>query len=239
MRTAMLIAKFPPLIGGTEIQCQRLAAKLVGSGHHVTVLTQEFGSITGSRWEDGIEVVRFRTQGPVFWSSFLYGLQALIYLFKNRRFDVLYAHMLATPAVIGILAGKLLKTSVLIKIAGARRTGDLGTSRRSLWGRLKILFFMIFRCDIVCPDKETEKETRSWGTGRQKVHRIPNGVDENLFLPSTPAMQAALRQGLGLPSEKLLAIYAGRWARGKGLERLLEICASAERSRANEWCFCL
>jgi glycosyltransferase involved in cell wall biosynthesis len=68
---------------------------------------------------------------------------------------------------------------------------------------------------------EVERELLAQGVARERIHRIPNGVDTERFQPATASQQGQLRQQLGLPPGPLL-VYTGRLVSYKGLPPLLE-----------------
>jgi glycosyltransferase involved in cell wall biosynthesis len=223
MKIAMLIARFPPIMAGTEIQCYRLCCWLAQQGHHVTVLTQKHApDLPAYERVEGFDVVRFPTWGGTFTSSLWYGLRTLYYLIRHDRFDVLHAHMIATPAMVASLASLILRTPVIVKITGARQAGDFNTSRRYALGRVKLWFFRRTNPYVACPSKETFEEARVFGIPSEKLSYIPNGID-TLEFPVPSESKHLLRQKLQWPTECLMAIYVGRWAEGKGIEKILDL----------------
>lgn len=219
----MLISRYPPHIGGAEIQCQRLSRELVRRGHSVTVLTERLPGLPAQEMQDGVSVHRFRCFGRPPWSSLQYALQAGCYLLKNRDFDILHAHMLALPALTALAIGYCARKAVIVKVAGARQTGDIGTSQALRRGRIKLFIFRHWTPQIVCPSRESAQELQSLGIPADRLHVIPNGVDTQEFQPASSDEKTTCRARLKLPSNCLVAIYAGRWAPGKGVEELLEI----------------
>ena len=120
MKVAMLISRFPPVFGGAEIQCSRLSIWLAKNGHEVTVLTEKSSPEQPDQERvQNVDIIRFRTWGQGRMSSVVYGLKAAHYLFTHRGFDILHAHMIATPAMAASLAAFFLRTPVLVKVAGA------------------------------------------------------------------------------------------------------------------------
>src|ERR1039458_1185235 len=235
MKIAMLIARFPPTLAGAEIQCYRLCCELAQHGHHVTVLTQKpIPTLPAYERVEGFDVVRFPTWGTTFTSSLLYGLRALWYLIFHDRFDILHAHMIATPAMVAKVASRLLKTPVLVKITGARQTGDFGPSRRYALGRLKLWLFWRGNPYVVCPSEETFEEARSFGIPSDRLSYIPNGIDTRYFQTSHEP-KPVLRRQVQWPQEALVAIYVGRWAQGKGVEKIFDLWEKGVAERGFPW----
>jgi glycosyltransferase involved in cell wall biosynthesis len=214
MKIVMLSARFPPTLGGAEIQCYRLSQWLARHGHEVLVLTEKSNSQeTTSERVEGFQVIRFRTWGPLPFSSICYGLQALFYLLRNRRFDVLHAHMLATPAMVALAVKFMYRTPVLIKITGRQQL---------IHARLKWWFVKLMKPYVVCPSQNLLKEVLSVGIPADTLFYGPNGVDAEHFKPSVSSgtvIPSPLPWSRNLPT----AIYVGRWAKGKGVEKILDV----------------
>jgi len=84
----MIIARFPPYIGGTEIQCFRLSRELVRRGYRVTVITEQVGySWPEEESRDGIQIRRIRTWGHPPFSSLLFAMKLLNHLRKEDTFE--------------------------------------------------------------------------------------------------------------------------------------------------------
>lgn len=65
-----------------------------------------------------------------------------------------------------------------------------------------------------------------YGVDSSKVHVVPNGVDlERFSPPGSGEVKAALRQRLGLPPERLLAVFVGGDWRRKGVGDAVRACA--------------
>lgn len=220
----MLISRFPPVVGGAEIQCFRLSRWLAAKGHRVIVLTERFPkNLPAMQTIDGVEVHRFPTIGQPPISSFVYCIQALRFLLRQTNYHLLHAHMISSPAILALLVKKIKGTPVLVKIAGGRITGDLGTSRSSLLGHCKLRLFQKNKPAVVCPSPETAQEAITLGIPQTHVSHIPNGVDLNRFKPASPSEQRNARADSALPHEGLIALYVGRWAVGKGVDHVLRV----------------
>jgi glycosyltransferase involved in cell wall biosynthesis len=221
MNIAMLISRFSPVVGGTEIQCYRLSKALAARGHSVRVFTEN----PSGRWPadetlDGFQVRRLRTRGPQPFASLSFAVQAFGETAQQGPIDILHAHMIAAPAFAALAAGRRLRKPVVVKAAGARGTGDVGTALRTLRGRFKLRLFRRLGPEVICPSNEVRDELVAIGLDAAHCTVIPNGVETGQFKPA-PVDKTALRQQLGLPSESRIAVYAGRWAPGKGVEQLL------------------
>ena len=223
MNVTMMISRYPPIRAGMELSCQRLSQFLTERGHRVTVVTEKIDSQQATdQTEAGVRVLRLRCFGHPPVSSAIYFLKALWRLLRrNPDSNVLHAHMIAAPAMLALLVGRLRGIPVLVKIAGAGISGDLVTSQRSKRGRLKLWLFRRLATDIVAVSPAIADEAQTLMRGRGTIHRIPNGVDMDFFTHATDAEKRHTRQTLNLPQQALIALYVGRWSGTKGLTELL------------------
>lgn len=77
---------------------------------------------------------------------------------------------------------------------------------------------------VVAMSEAIRAEAIRAGFRKDRVVRIPHGVDPQRFAPVDSARRVALRRELlpSVPDDAVLAIYTGRLLRGKGLETLLD-----------------
>lgn len=66
-----------------------------------------------------------------------------------------------------------------------------------------------------------ERMIGTLGYPAERVEVLPNGVDVNLFRPSSPQEKAALRLELGLPGDARIVLFAGRKQTVKGFDLFL------------------
>ena len=232
----MVIARFPPYIGGTEIQCARLSRSLAAHGHRVVVITEQPGNqLPAEEMVEGIRVIRLRSffRAPLSW--LVLGFQLLRRLRSERPFDIFHGHMLAMPALALLWKGKQTTIPTLVKIAGADKSGDAQRSQRTLLGRIKFGLFRKWSKHIACPSTQAMKELLALGIDQTKIHLIPNGVDSIKFIPPSMEEKGLARRALHLGPDDFVAIYAGRPAAGKGVDTLLNVWTRAATRPEFRW----
>jgi glycosyltransferase involved in cell wall biosynthesis len=214
MRITMLISQFPPAVGGTERQAWLLSRELAKQGEQVEVLTQRYRSDLPVREEcDGVTIRRLGISGTSLFASFVFFVHGLWVLAVQRpKPDILHAHMIAAPAVLSILASKLLHRPSVVKAACSGPYGDVATSRHTWYGKIK-LSQVVRRADrIVCLTSDVEKEIADAGAPAQERVRIPNGVDSQRFQPvASPDEKRRIRSTLGIPDGRWI-LFVGRLA---------------------------
>ena len=223
LKICMLIARFYPISGGTELQAQRLANTLIASGNDVFVLTARINGLKKYEILDGLPVYRTFASGRNFISSFCFCISSFLFLIKNlKKYDIIHVHLASSPALSAVLIKKLFGKKIVLKFGGARATGDIGTSLSKPWGKLKLGIIEKYFDVFIVPSNEMYKELAGFGFPTKKIVKIPNGVNTDYFNTVTETAKLNLRKNLNLPEKNLIAIYTGRIERGKGLEFLIQ-----------------
>lgn len=223
LRICMLIARFYPEIGGTELQALRLSQALKARGINVFIVTQRLKNLKKFEEINGLKIHRLFSPGQGRFASFIFMLSSLMFLVRKRaEYDIIHVHLASSPAISACLAGRILNKKVVVKLGGARQTGDIVTSRKTFLGRIKLAFLRQYVDIFVYPSKEIEKELLNANFQLEKCKYMPNGVDIYQFSPVSINEKDKLRQQLGLPQTKI-AIFVGRLETGKGMEWLLEV----------------
>ena len=194
---AMTIQAFAPVIGGGELQLERLLPRLRARGVTSVVLTR---AVPGTRRRDlvgGAPVRRTFVAGESVVASIAYVVESSGYVVARwRSTDVVHAHGALSPSTIALVAGILGKPCV-VTVLGAGPPGDLQRLRRKP-GRHARLAFLVRRAHFVALSAEIRDELRSAGVPAAHITVVPNGVDVDEYRPATPADRAELRTRLGL-----------------------------------------
>jgi glycosyltransferase involved in cell wall biosynthesis len=225
-----LILSYHPLIGGAEIQARRLASYQRKQGMQVCVIARrclaEPGERTWPAYEliDDIPLYRVPVWGREHLAALTYvisGLRQLVLL--RHRYQVIHAHMLAAPALLGGLAGRLLDKVVVAKASagGFRVRSNISDLHRSPLRR-RLLVDTLDR--VLAINREIGTELEGLGFPPEQIAYVPNGIDVHEFAPA-PAPPDRYRQRLGLPVDGPAMVYVGRLRPSKNLSPLLESLA--------------
>jgi glycosyltransferase involved in cell wall biosynthesis len=237
-RVLFLAESFHPILGGGETHVRRLGSALVSAGDEATVVTRRAArSWPVEERVDGIRVVRVPPAGPGRTGKFLMLPAAMRAVIREaHRHDVLVVRGTRVLGLPGLVAARASGVPVVMqpetngelsgeawtwgKAWGAGSAGRLArgaTALRNLWLRDADAF--------VAMSRVIRDEMREAGVPRERIVLLPHGVDTERFSPATAEEKLALRRDLGLP-EGVLAVYAGRLLRGKGLETLVDAFAA-------------
>lgn len=226
----MLIQGYDPRVAGSEKQLQALVPLLARRGVEVVVVTRREPGLAARGTVAGGPVYRMPTPGGRVVASSSFTLAGLLFLLRRRRrIDVLHAHDLYSPATTAVLGKLFLRrpVAVTLHVGGARSEVAVLRSVRSGPPRLRLLPRFVDR--FIAISDELEHELRAIGVPGERLVRIPNGVDAGRFRPADPGHRCALRQALGLEGHRV-ALFLGRLASEKGLDRLLEAWPAVRRA---------
>jgi phosphatidylinositol alpha-1,6-mannosyltransferase len=207
VRVLMYTAYLPPEYSGAALQALTLARELRRRGHHVEFVTNRWPGLDEHAVVDGFEVQRLEPGRLRKHREFRLWLNLARYVWQRRRdFDLLHSHgAYYTHAFVGPLARALGMRS-LVKASLAR--DDLLGIDTGLAGRLHGL--MLRRVDAcVGISRELVGEFRDAGIAPDRIDHIPNGVDLTRFQPLAPERVAPLRERLGLPTDRPIALFVG------------------------------
>ena len=216
-----------PHIGGLETVVAAETRGLAGRGWDVALVSSADTVAPGVSREDGIRTVRVRAWNglephgvpfPVF-SPWL-----LVVLWREiRRADVVHVHdLLYLSSWIAALCCVLLRTPYVLH----RHVGFVHHS--SAFGRLvqrvvihTIGRLMVRHAALVLPiDDHVAADLRSSFPGA-RIEVLGNGVDTTAFRPMSEEERLAQRGVLGLPADRPLVLFVGRFVPKKGFQHLV------------------
>ena len=236
MRVVVLTTFYRPVIGGVESTADRLARFLARSGVDTCVVTKRVTPNLPDR--ESIDGVRVERIGPVGErdprGKWRIVPAAVRWLISHRHdHDVVccidYRGIGCAALLARVVTGRKVvfqaqTTGVLSGGNAEAALSRIGIRTGSLLGRwMKALVTRIYaRADaFACISRDIEQETRDAGVDAARIHFLPNPVDTRHFRPGGTD-RAQLRAGLGVTDDRLVAAFAGRLSREKGLSELLE-----------------
>jgi glycosyltransferase involved in cell wall biosynthesis len=237
-RGALLLTEsYHPMVGGGETQARTLAASLTEAGLPVTVVTRCWDLLQPRIGRvDACTVERIGPAGRGHLKKWGLALTAFGPIRAHRRHDrVLLVNGYRVLGIPATLAARLHGSRVILKAdspgelsgaffdAGLRR---FGLSHRSLPARIVLgaRNCLLRRADaFVAISSAVASELERYGIERARIHRIPNGVDPQVFRPAREGEREEMRRAHGLPESARIAMYTGRLVRYKGLPSLLRV----------------
>jgi glycosyltransferase involved in cell wall biosynthesis len=123
LRILLVIYAYPPVLGGSEIEAQRVAAALIQRGHEVQVLCTGGPEMPQVRnWVDpaGVPVSILTRRSKGLWKDRIFALRVAWRIWSGRReYDVVYFLMQGLHLASGLPAAHLAGKPVVAKISGS------------------------------------------------------------------------------------------------------------------------
>jgi glycosyltransferase involved in cell wall biosynthesis len=223
----MLVSlSYPPVLGGSEIEAQRVCAGLVRRGHRVTVLCAGGPPMPDvSHWTDpfGVPVRILARRQKGLWRDRAFAISvAWILLREHRNYQFVYFLMQGLHLATGLPVARVLRKPIFMKFSGS----SLITLMRNSWvGRLELRWLGRWAHRVMVLNEGMENEAAGAGLDRKQLVWMPNPVDTADFAPCAPAARAALRTARGLDPDTLAVLYVGRLAPEKELASLIDAFA--------------
>jgi glycosyltransferase involved in cell wall biosynthesis len=206
---------------GAEHQARLQADELVRRGHHVTVVCPSYAGVS-SGWVGGVFVRRlpWLRRWLQTWTWSYLPVLAVFLVFRVRRFDLVHVHYAGVQADVVSLVAGLLRRPIYVKLGGGGRERELRPIRLVAWLTRSAGVRRATR--VQATSDQIAAGLLELGVPRKRIVRLPNGLDTARFLEPCEKDQVAARQALGLPADRVIVLYAGRFARVKGVADLLD-----------------
>jgi glycosyltransferase involved in cell wall biosynthesis len=225
---AMFIQQYYPFIGGAERQLQALTRVFPSLGVRTLIFTRR---LVGAGYAptsviEGARIYRVRLFGGHVLRSLSYTAGVLRLVIRHRRaIDILHAHELLSPATTAVAAKLFIRRPVVVKVLQGGERGEIPRLLAKPFGRTRMALFRRSVDRFICISEEIVAQLRAQGIPEEKLVRIPNGVDTELYAPLAPEERGRLRASLGLPAGPLV-IFTGRLVPEKGLGVLADAWSS-------------
>lgn len=214
MRILMVIGRYRPKIGGTEIQAERLARALIQRGISVEILTGRERGLLSYESHDGLIVRRLWIPdiGLPILNALVLGIELYIAVLRRRaQFNVLHIHQGLYPAYFSILAAKHLGKPSIIKLSSSGRRLDLNQLKKQFFpfGQYAANFLSKNTDSFVALNTEIANTLmQDWQVPQSRVIRTPNGVELPQACINSP-LRRKYRERLNLPIDIPLIVQVG------------------------------
>jgi glycosyltransferase involved in cell wall biosynthesis len=221
---------YPPVVGGSETEAQRVSAEMIHRGHRVLVLTSGGSPMPPVRdWVDPagvpVRILTRKVRGR--WKDAVFALRVAWTMWRERRsYQVVYFLMQGLHLAAGLPVARALGKPIVMKVGGS---GVIPLVRQSRIGRLELGWLRRWAARVLILNEGMMREALDYGFPREQMLWMPNPVNTEQFRPVRPEEIAKLRAARGIPPGALVAVYVGRLSREKGLQSLLSGFALAAR----------
>jgi glycosyltransferase involved in cell wall biosynthesis len=189
MRIGLVVPGFSADATDWCIPALRHLARTLARTDEVRVIATRY-PYRAARYEvDNAEVIALggaTRRGPATVSLWRTALDAFRREHRRRPFDVLHAFWATESGLLTAVAGRVLRIPTLISLAGGELValpeiayGD----QRLAWERFKVGVSLRLACAISAGSRQLVEHARRY-VGHRVVHRLPLGVDLDLFEPN-------------------------------------------------------
>jgi len=236
VRVLLVTNYAPPNQGGVEVVVDHLAKGYQAAGHTAVVSALDLTGARGAGLPYRVEPMpgwnpleRFSVPVPLFNPITLWRRTAKLL----RATDALHVHGLLYP---NVLVAMILAKRRGIPVVVTEHVGLVATGNRWIDRAQAVAFHLVVRhvagrtarAVVVLNERVYDEVARALPDHVALV-RIDNGVDTDRFHPATTSERFELRTRFGFARPTVL--FAGRFARKKGLDRVLD----AARGGADEY----
>jgi glycosyltransferase involved in cell wall biosynthesis len=222
IRVLLICDSYPPVLGGSEIEAQRVSAGMIRRGHQVHVLCSGGPPMPAVRnWIDpaGIPVTILTRESRGVWKDRVFALEVARAIWRRRHsYDVVYFLMQGLHLAAGLPVARLLKKPIVMKVAGSN---VIPAMRRSRMGHRELDWMQRWRVPLMVLNEGMMEEARADGFSDDQLVWMPNPIDPDEFRPALPGESASWRESHGIRADVPVAIYVGRLSREKGLRELI------------------
>lgn len=221
--TMLCFYYYPRAGGGADRLMQRVAEVLAGRGWRVAVLTQTIPGQPKEELVNGVRVRRLFLLPLPGLRFFSYMLAAFWYQLTRRDAgQVLHLNQLYLHVPVALWLRRLRGLRVVVRVACGGPHGEIARLNGLPLGIGRWVLRAARRADaIISLTDQITEELLGAGFARERMVLVPNGVDAARFAPISPEQRAALRKQLGLPLERPIAFFAGRFEAQKAVDVLL------------------
>lgn len=217
----MVIAHFPPTVGGTERQAEILAHHLQNRGFPISVVTMEVHGEKIYEISKGVRIYRLPSYLNKKRSSFFFLINLGFFLIKKRKsYDIIHAYLASSPAIVCAIIGMILRKKRVLKLGASREYGDVRTSEKTWRGRLKLFLLRRYIQIVIVTNMEMKNELLERGFSPERIILIPNGVDTERFSPLSEIEADNFKEKLGYSGKRFIT-FIGRLEPQKDVATLI------------------
>ena len=228
----LICYSYPPVLGGSEIEAQRVSAALQERGHRVKILCAGGDPMPPlTHWVDpcGVPVQLIGGRWPPRLRGYAFALGVAWTLWKERHnYQIAYFLMQGLQLATGVPVAGLLGKRIVMKFSCS---GLITQMTESFSGRLELRFLKRWATRILVLNPGMTQEAIAVGLDPERLGWMPNPVDTDVFYSCTSSEHEQRRKELNIAPETPLVVFVGRLDTQKELPWLLGAFARVVKER--------
>jgi len=208
-----LLGQYPPHIGGVSSHTYLLSKKLKKRGDKVCVLTYPHPDVKDL---DGLKVETAYAPNVKGLRGLFFIISAtfnLINMVRHYNIDLIHAHFIIPPGLIGIFVGKILRKKTAVTAHGS----DLLIQAKNPILRPLIKFVLVNSDYVLVVNQSLKSKVLELGIKSEKIYVTPNAVDVEKFNPNGKKLPFDIE----ITPDKPSILFVGNLVHQKGLRYLL------------------
>jgi D-inositol-3-phosphate glycosyltransferase len=228
MKILIITHYFHPHIGGIEIVAYNQAKELVKQGHEVTIVSSRINDEANKEIIKGINIIRVKAWN---WLEERYNIPYPIFSIKLisilraeiKKADVVHAHgaLYMGSLVASQISEKYKKTFIISEHVGFVPYKNILTNVIQKFAFATIGKMVLKKSKVVLVLSKNVFDFLS-KIAKVNIKYFSNGIDENIFKPSTIEQKKILRRKYNLPVERKIILFVGRFVEKKGIDLILD-----------------
>lgn len=221
IKVLMVCPRYLPIIGGAEVQCDRLVRELskIGEVEVRGVVTRRIShGLKKKEVVNGVEVSRLPPFGIGVFSDYIFCVILFFYLLaKRNEFDIVHCHASAIFGVSVSLAAWIIGKKSVLKVSTNGEVSNIKNNKL----KYRIINLLSTRTNYVSLNKEGYDEVKAV-LQFANVKTIPNGIEYkklDIDLEQSIEIRQKLKNNFG--PDVVIGIFVGRLVKRKGINDLL------------------
>jgi glycosyltransferase involved in cell wall biosynthesis len=219
----LICQSYPPVIGGSEIEAQRVSEALIRRGYRVQVVCAGGDPMPDVLdWIDpkGVPVRIYARRSKGKMRDVIFALRVAGMLVREgKKYQLVYFLMQGLHLAFGLPLARVQRIPIVMKISSSIIVPVLD---KSISGRLELRWLREWAQCVMILNDEVRHQLIDRGFPPQKLVWMPNPVDTDEFSPGNDGELAAFRSKFGVKGVSQVVLYCGRLAAIKALPSLLD-----------------
>lgn len=230
MKITYVTQYYPPHTGGLELVAKKQAESAVSYGHDVSVVTYRVkDEVVGIKNENGVKVTRargFHFFDTYFGIPFCFPSLGMISAIQKavKNSDIVHVHdvFYITSWVTSFFSALHKKPLVVTQhVAMVKHTSVFVMGIQNfVYHTFGKSIFNVSTSIIVYNEIVKSFLMQKMGVSPEKILQVRNGIDIEKYFPVNEEKRRGLQKKLGLPQDKPLVLFVGRFVPKKGYKEL-------------------